>query len=418
MQIEQERNLYKQCLRITEEHPGKSDFREQMLLYNKIVGLLEFDVLKQDDGKIYEYCVAGLESLEVRCDCKRIGCEELKRIFNGILTIVYAAREYMLIEADFVLLPRAIFFAQDEEMRLVYFPGYAHGFREQLCSLAEFLLDKIDYTDEGAVLLGYSIYMKTKSETCTIEELAELLKASQKKASENSDASESLPVKADTVTEDKPVSAEIVSRPFQRDLLSPGSEGRTAQKILSLPRLPMAIVIAVIIVVAVIEALLFIRGRISFGESKLKAALVLAAGVFAVAEAIKLARWMEDKLQNVHHADTEQLEEGETVIIEDTQGAEALVLISSDCPTIAVTRFPFVIGRDRDLADFVLDKPGISRAHLEIKKKGEMIFVTDCGSTNGTFINGSRLKKDIPLEIRQGDELKLANCTYYYNLKN
>jgi hypothetical protein len=57
----------------------------------------------------------------------------------------------------------------------------------------------------------------------------------------------------------------------------------------------------------------------------------------------------------------------------------------------------FAIGRT-DTNDFILPDYAISKQHAVIEIKGEGYFLRDCGSTNGTFLNGTRLgKKPVPL---------------------
>lgn len=46
-----------------------------------------------------------------------------------------------------------------------------------------------------------------------------------------------------------------------------------------------------------------------------------------------------------------------------------------------------VIGRGSE-ADIVVDDPGVSRRHLEIRVTPDAVIATDLGSTNGTFVEG------------------------------
>lgn len=53
-----------------------------------------------------------------------------------------------------------------------------------------------------------------------------------------------------------------------------------------------------------------------------------------------------------------------------------------------------VIGRSSE-ADIVLDDPGISRRHVEIHLDKGQATVVDLGSTNGTFVDGERIKNAV-----------------------
>jgi pSer/pThr/pTyr-binding forkhead associated (FHA) protein len=48
-----------------------------------------------------------------------------------------------------------------------------------------------------------------------------------------------------------------------------------------------------------------------------------------------------------------------------------------------------VLGRGSD-ADVVLDDPGVSRRHAEIRVDDGDVVVRDLGSTNGTLVDGQR----------------------------
>ena len=48
------------------------------------------------------------------------------------------------------------------------------------------------------------------------------------------------------------------------------------------------------------------------------------------------------------------------------------------------------IGRDPS-SDIHLDNPAVSRLHAEIYRQAHPFFIEDKNSTNGTFVNGSRI---------------------------
>src|SRR4051794_17613032 len=60
-----------------------------------------------------------------------------------------------------------------------------------------------------------------------------------------------------------------------------------------------------------------------------------------------------------------------------------------------------VIGRSSDL-DMVLVEDMVSRKHAKISTMGNQITIQDLGSTNGTFVNGEKVKK---MRLKEGDRI-------------
>ncbi len=64
---------------------------------------------------------------------------------------------------------------------------------------------------------------------------------------------------------------------------------------------------------------------------------------------------------------------------------------------------------DIDLTPFGALEKGVSRRHIEIKRKGTLVLVTDIGSANGTWLNGQRLIANGERLLHHGDELQLSH---------
>jgi diguanylate cyclase (GGDEF)-like protein len=64
-----------------------------------------------------------------------------------------------------------------------------------------------------------------------------------------------------------------------------------------------------------------------------------------------------------------------------------------------------IIGRDRD-ADIPLVHPSVSRRHARLSIKGEQVYITDLGSTNGTLIGVDRLRGRH--QLRDGDVISVG----------
>ena len=63
-----------------------------------------------------------------------------------------------------------------------------------------------------------------------------------------------------------------------------------------------------------------------------------------------------------------------------------------------------VIGRSSDL-DMVLVEDMVSRKHARLTTNGNEIVIQDLGSTNGTFVNGEKIKR---VRLREGDRILIG----------
>jgi predicted component of type VI protein secretion system len=72
----------------------------------------------------------------------------------------------------------------------------------------------------------------------------------------------------------------------------------------------------------------------------------------------------------------------------------------------------FVIGRDED-CQLRPASPAVSKKHCAITVRGGKVYVKDCGSTNGTFINGEKV--EIEIEVNDTDLLRVGPLAF--NLK-
>ncbi len=63
-----------------------------------------------------------------------------------------------------------------------------------------------------------------------------------------------------------------------------------------------------------------------------------------------------------------------------------------------------IIGRSSDL-DMVLVEDMVSRKHAKISTTGPQIIIQDLGSTNGTFVNGEKIKK---IRLKEGDRILIG----------
>lgn len=63
---------------------------------------------------------------------------------------------------------------------------------------------------------------------------------------------------------------------------------------------------------------------------------------------------------------------------------------------------------DVDLTAYAGYRMGVSRRHAAIRFQERQLNVSDLGSSNGTFLNGTRLNAHRPYQLRDGDEIRLG----------
>lgn len=118
---------------------------------------------------------------------------------------------------------------------------------------------------------------------------------------------------------------------------------------------------------------------------------------------------------------------GRSVVAEDSSRrmgyacyAEAIdsrVLVSQDLQkydSINLRRMPFVIGTMEGACDYLLDKPGVSRVHARFEEQFGEYYLTDCNTSNGTYLNGIRIGPNRRYPVREGDEIALADLKYHF----
>jgi predicted component of type VI protein secretion system len=81
---------------------------------------------------------------------------------------------------------------------------------------------------------------------------------------------------------------------------------------------------------------------------------------------------------------------------------------------IPVAGAEFVIGRDPQ-CQLRPASPAISKQHCALSIRGGQVFIRDCGSTNGTFINGEQVAGE--LEVKSGDRLRVGPLEFDLKLE-
>jgi EAL domain-containing protein (putative c-di-GMP-specific phosphodiesterase class I) len=82
---------------------------------------------------------------------------------------------------------------------------------------------------------------------------------------------------------------------------------------------------------------------------------------------------------------------------------------------IAIDAVPYTIGRDEE-CNLRLQSNWVSRRHAEIRSSGEMLWIRDLGSTNGTLVNRKPVRGSDLLE--SGDMISFGKSEFYIRSVN
>ena len=83
---------------------------------------------------------------------------------------------------------------------------------------------------------------------------------------------------------------------------------------------------------------------------------------------------------------------------------------------ISLERLPFTVGKLAGVTDHVINDSSVSRMHVRFSGdgSGQATRMQDLNSTNGTWLNGRRLKPNETVDIRPGDEIGLGRLLFEF----
>ncbi len=110
---------------------------------------------------------------------------------------------------------------------------------------------------------------------------------------------------------------------------------------------------------------------------------------------------------------------GETSVLNDGAGETTVLGNNSTGFTmirkrnnerISINKPEFVIGKERRRVDYCIsDNNSISRIHAKVKVRAGRCYIADLGSTNCTYVNGSKLSPNQEVILSRGDQIKISD---------
>lgn len=106
-------------------------------------------------------------------------------------------------------------------------------------------------------------------------------------------------------------------------------------------------------------------------------------------------------------------EDGETTLLSGELNAPqnlGTLVRKRTSERISLNKSDFIIGKDALHSDYCIEKnSSISRKHAKITSGRNGTYIQDCNSTNGTFINGTKIESERSVLLNDGDCIKFSN---------
>ena len=99
------------------------------------------------------------------------------------------------------------------------------------------------------------------------------------------------------------------------------------------------------------------------------------------------------------------------------QGGAALIRRKTG-DVIPITKSSYVIGKSSEQADYgVQGNAGISRRHVCIRQTPDGYYIQDLKTTNGTYVDGSRVSWDKDVKLLDGSIIRMADEEFEFRIQ-
>ena len=464
MHISRYRDNGRNYIVIKTDDMNENDYQHQMLIRNRIPGLLPCRVRELNGEQYLHFETSGTASAEDYYGSSKLQETDIRRLFTDLKSVLVHLEAYLLSADGLILRPDSVFLhLSARQYRFCFYTQ--HRDETEAGSFFDWMRERVDPADPAAVELAERAVVMAKASGSTLAQILQEL------------TEDELPV-PEAVLEDVPAPRRDPKALSDSDFLTASDwldipdedlsprqavygtredeEPEPSKRAWIKPAVLMGLFLVTCIVTLVLRSCyeLTVREQI----------ISLAVCVVAVMSTIACAAWMvllrrrkrpddtgkdhtehfselyEDDgglertfrahsmearmpkrtefVTELPESDAETETETQTVLLQNVQkacprlysrGEERLVRIDLD-------RLPLTVGKLPGVADFILKREEISRLHARFfRDEGSgRIFMKDLNSTNGTYRNGARLNAGESVALLPGDEVRLGSMEFEF----
>lgn len=395
----------------------------QMMESNVIDGLLRFQMRQSNGETRFYYEITSRQPLGRLLENRAITGEEIRRLVIGISKILDQIERYLLDEGSLLLKPDTIYVDPDTFcIWLCLVPGLKLDFPDAYGALFEYILGKVNHQDKNSVVLAYGLYQETRKENFGIEDMLRFLQQNPPPAYQGNRGMDLTADEEGKETQEQgggygrnmetAAFGQAAERPeghIQKREEVPGREHPDKKSIWFRIKSFFA----------------GLRGK-KQDDGQMPEQLSWQAMFLEDSEASPAL--MEAALSQEGGGGLPQtgsfppssdfVPTGQgTVLLSDHSPKETLrklKALDSGESDITLSYYPFVIGKQENMADYILNRDTVSRLHLRIDRIGEDYQVMDLNSTNGTVVRGAMLENNEAVPLYPGDEIQIARYRFRF----
>lgn len=381
-----------------EEEADIEKYEFKMLENNYISGLMKFKLVKENEKTIFCYDITSKQSLSRILEYKPIGLEDIKKIVLGIIRAITNMERFLLGTYGLLLNTDHIYVDPESlDLALCYLPCIKEEMQSKLSDLFAQILAKIDQNDHEGVVLAYSLYQESLKDNCVFNDLLSIMNKHNKNTKKEillkiADAEHN---KEDVYESDKENSLESKTKD-RAEIFSIKSLFRMKKEKAK------------------------IKGPVQESKNSYKTKRQEAS--LSEEEFYEEKKeWLElfENSKSTERSNTyEEKEYTHTVLLSEASENKADYILKSSDNTvedIKISYFPFIIGKQERICDYIIKSEMVSRLHLRIDKdRGEKFSIRDLNSLNGTKLEGRLLDNEEVAELSLGNEVEIADLRYVF----
>lgn len=410
-EIVYERNLTGSFMKIAAGiHAGLD---EKLMLRRKLPGLLAVEKAYMDGEGQYWYNISGKQSLDMYCRVKEVDISFIEKLIMSICSEMEIL-EWNLIQTNCLMLDPELIFITNSNQEIIFtvYPGGSGTIETEFQQLMEFLLTKVDHKDTQAVKAAYGIYEKTLLDGYSITDIRDEIVRSRQNEGKKDVAEEPVVNGTEKVWREENNQSVVLERKYEdhsdkkrKDGISKRANRKKKEEKKKEQKEWIRKLKKLLIEIGLLEeeetekqvykSYHGSRECLQDTRKPSKSAVVYPE------EEIKTAVRPEYRPTVCLNSMT-----GKTRGMLLYQGAESYEDI---CVTKKMTR----IGYGPD-ADVQIQADTISQLHARIDRDGEIYYIEDLNSTNGTYVNDEPLAYKERRKLNSNDMIRFADVRYRF----